>query len=91
MREKAMKQYITDAFTDELFKGNPAAVCVMDEWISDELMRNMLALLKKCGYKHASLAVQKENYAVKMYKRVGFEIVGENDREYIMVVDLKGV
>lgn len=42
-----MKQHIADAFTDELFKGNPAAVCVMDEWISDELMRNMLALLKK--------------------------------------------
>ena len=36
-----MKQYIADAFTDELFKGNPAAVCVMDEWISDELMRNI--------------------------------------------------
>lgn len=36
-----MKQYIVDAFTDELFKGNPAAVCVMDEWISDELMRNI--------------------------------------------------
>ncbi|MBD5383532.1 MAG: PhzF family phenazine biosynthesis protein [Ruminococcaceae bacterium] len=36
-----MKQYVVDAFTDELFKGNPAAVCVMDEWISDELMRNI--------------------------------------------------
>lgn len=36
-----MKQYIVDAFTDELFKGNPAAVCVMDEWISGELMRNI--------------------------------------------------
>lgn len=38
-----MKQYIVDAFTDELFKGNPAAVCVMDEWISDGLMRNIAA------------------------------------------------
>lgn len=36
-----MKQYIVDAFTEELFKGNPAAVCVMDKWISDELMRNI--------------------------------------------------
>ncbi len=36
-----MKQYIVDAFTDELFKGNPAAVCVMDEWASDELMLNI--------------------------------------------------
>ncbi len=36
-----MKQYTVDAFTDELFKGNPAAVCVMDEWISDELMQKI--------------------------------------------------
>lgn len=38
-----MKQYIVDAFTEELFKGNPAAVCVTDEWISDGLMRNIAA------------------------------------------------
>lgn len=36
-----MKQYIVDAFTDELFKGNPAAVCVMDKWINDDLMQNI--------------------------------------------------
>ena len=35
-----------------------------------------------------SLAVQKVNYAVKMYKRVGFEIVDENEEEYIMVCEL---
>lgn len=32
-----------------------------------------------------SLAVQKANYAVTMYKNVGFEIIDENDEEYIMV------
>lgn len=36
-----MKQYIVDAFTDKLFAGNPAAVCVLDRWLSDELMRNI--------------------------------------------------
>lgn len=36
-----MKQYTVDAFTEELFKGNPAAVCVMDKWISDELMQKI--------------------------------------------------
>ena len=36
-----MKQYIVDAFTDTLFKGNQAAVCVMDKWPEDELMRNI--------------------------------------------------
>lgn len=33
-----MKQYVVDAFTDKVFAGNPAAVCVMDKWLDDELM-----------------------------------------------------
>ena len=53
--------------------------------IGTEMMKRMLAILKNCGYKQASLAVQKANYAVKMYRNVGFEIVGENEEEYIMV------
>ena len=53
--------------------------------IGTELMKRMLAELWKCGYKQASLAVQKMNYAVKMYKKVGFEIVDENEEEFIMV------
>lgn len=44
--------------------------------------------VKFCEYKKASLAVQKKNYAVKMYKSVGFEIVDENNEEYIMVCKL---
>ena len=36
-----MRQYIVDAFTDELFKGNPAAVCILDEWISEDLMQKI--------------------------------------------------
>ena len=33
-----MKQYVVDAFTDKVFSGNPAAVCIMDEWLPDDLM-----------------------------------------------------
>ena len=36
-----MKQYVVDAFTDKVFSGNPAAVCVLDEPISEELMMNI--------------------------------------------------
>lgn len=56
--------------------------------IGTDLMLKMLELLKQKGYKQASLAVQKENYAVKMYKKVGFEIIDENDEEYIMICRL---
>ena len=33
-----MKQYVVDAFSDRVFGGNPAAVCVMNEWLTDETM-----------------------------------------------------
>lgn len=53
------------------------------------LMKRMLQELRQRGYKKTSLAVQKANYAVKMYQSVGFEIVDENEEEYIMVCRLK--
>ena len=33
--------YQADAFTDKLFGGNPAAVCPLDSWLSDELMQQI--------------------------------------------------
>lgn len=57
--------------------------------IGTALMKRMLSELKEKGYAQASLAVQKANYAVKMYQNVGFEIIDENEEEYIMVHHLK--
>ena len=53
-----------------------------------KMMQRMLGLLKEQGYKKASLAVQKANYAVRMYEKVGFKIIDKNDEEYIMVCGL---
>ena len=68
------------------------AISLFEEYrgqgIGTKLMVQMLELLKKKGYKQASLAVQKENYAAKMYKKVGFKIVDENSEEYIMICEL---
>ena len=36
-----MKQYIVDAFTGIPFSGNPAAVCVMEEWPSEAAMMKL--------------------------------------------------
>lgn len=41
MKKIALKQYVIDAFTDCTFKGNPAAVCILDEILPDELMQNI--------------------------------------------------
>lgn len=56
--------------------------------IGTRLMLDMLALLKEKGYAQTSLAVQKDNYAVKMYQSVGFTTIDENEEEYIMVCKL---
>lgn len=36
-----MKQYIVDAFTQQLFHGNQAAVCVLEDWLSEDLMMDI--------------------------------------------------
>lgn len=53
--------------------------------IGTALMKKRLEYLKKLNYPKASLAVRKGNYAVRMYQKVGFEIVCENEQEYIMI------
>ena len=40
---KKMKFYQVDAFTSQLFGGNPAAVCLSGQWPSDELMQSVAA------------------------------------------------
>lgn len=36
-----MTIYQVDAFNNEIFKGNPAAVCPLDKWISEDLMQSI--------------------------------------------------
>ncbi len=33
--------YQVDAFAGEIFKGNPAAICILEEWINDKLMQDI--------------------------------------------------
>lgn len=57
--------------------------------IGTALMKKMLSALKKSGYWQASLSVQKSNYAAAMYRKLGFEIVDENEEEFIMIIPLE--
>ncbi len=56
--------------------------------IGTAMMKGMLALLKTHEYNRVSLSVQKANYAAKLYLKIGFEIVKENDEEFIMICHL---
>lgn len=53
--------------------------------IGTAMMKEMLNYLKQQNYRKVSLAVQKNNYATKMYLNLGFRIIDENEEEYIMV------
>lgn len=52
------------------------------------LMKTMLQFLKDKGYKQITLSVQKANYAVNMYQKIGFKVVSETEEEYIMLCHL---
>lgn len=56
--------------------------------IGTMLMKNMIVYMKQRGYIQASLSVNKNNYAFKMYKNLGFEIIKENQEDYLMRLKL---
>ncbi len=58
--------------------------------IGTALMKKILIELKSKGYKQVSLSVQKDNYAFRMYQKLGFRIYSENSGEYIMLCALNG-
>ena len=54
-----MKQYIVDAFTNKPFSGNPAAVCVMDKWVSEDAM---MKLAMENNLSETAFIVKEEKY-----------------------------
>ena len=54
-----MKQYIVDAFTEKIFGGNPAAVCVLEKFPSEELMLN---IARENNLSETAFAVREENF-----------------------------
>ena len=58
--------------------------------IGGAMMRKMLEELREAGYERASLSVQKQNPALRLYERLGFRIVGDgaDESEWLMVCQL---
>lgn len=46
----------------------------------------MIILLKNKGYEKVSLSVNKDNYAYRMYEKLGFQVIREKDEDYLMVL-----
>jgi PhzF family phenazine biosynthesis protein len=61
-----MKMYQVDAFTQQLFKGNPAAVLVLDEWLDHALMQN-IALENNLAETAFVKRIDEENYHIRWF------------------------
>lgn len=60
-----------------------------DKGIGTRLLSSHLECLREKGYAQVSLSVDKTNYAVKMYRKLGFEIIDERLHDYLMIKRLK--
>lgn len=58
--------------------------------IGSRLLASLLETLIEKGFGKVSLSVDKTNYAVKMYRKLGFEIISEREHDYLMIKTLRG-
>ncbi|MCL2633595.1 MAG: PhzF family phenazine biosynthesis protein [Oscillospiraceae bacterium] len=56
-----MKYYVVDVFTEELFKGNPAGVCIMDAFPDDIVLQNIAA---ENNLSETAFVLKREDYYV---------------------------
>ncbi len=60
-----------------------------NQGIGARLLANMIEMLMQIGYEQVSLSVDLENYALKLHKKHGFEIVQSDNKSAIMIKHLK--
>lgn len=64
-----MKQYIVDAFSDRVFHGNPAAICVLDQWLPQE---QMMDITRENNLSETAFAVKKQDrYHLRWFTPAG--------------------
>lgn len=64
-----IKLFQVDAFTDKLFHGNPAGVCLLQEWLNDELMQ---AIAIENNLSETAFVVEKEHgYHIRWFSPNG--------------------
>jgi ribosomal protein S18 acetylase RimI-like enzyme len=70
------------------------AISVLPEYrnrgIGTELLDHLHHALGAEGYRKISLSVQKENPALRLYERCGYQTIREQDEDFIMVCRLDG-
>ena len=57
--------YQVDAFASKIFEGNPAAICPLEQWLTDELMQSIA--LENNLSETAFLVAQGKDYALRWF------------------------
>lgn len=57
-----------------------------NQGIGTELMQQMILLMKEERFKQVSLSITKGNPAIRLYERLGFKVIDENEEDYIMLL-----
>ena len=84
-----MKQYIVDAFTDTLFHGNQAAICILDEWLPEDLMMN---ITRENNFSETAFAVPEGNcYHLRWFTRAERLIYADMLRSPALMSSLKNI
>lgn len=69
------------------------AIALFEEYrnkgIGTQLMEQMIKWMQKKGFRQVSLSITKGNPAIRLYKRLGFQIIDENEEDYIMLLKIK--
>jgi len=60
-----VEYHIIDAFTDKLFGGNPAGVCLLDKWLPDDVLQNIA--MENNLSETAFLVKQKDYYDLRWF------------------------
>ena len=60
-----MKYYVVDVFTNEVFEGNPAGVCLLDDWLPDETMQDIA--MENCLSETAFLVKRDGYYGLRWF------------------------
>lgn len=57
--------YHVDSFTTERFRGNPAGVCILDEWLPDEVLQNIA--FENCLAETAFVRTSQRGYEIRWF------------------------
>ena len=81
-----MKQYVVDAFTDRVFHGNQAAVCVLDAWLPEERMMFTLGFYGKGDFYDMKGVVE------EFFGQIGLHEIAEYDGapDMVFVISVQG-